>query len=67
MSQLGFVNNFLSLFICFYIQMHECASFIINSFDLFQRTLFNKRANENKQVNGRGQAYLYAHSVKNVS
>ena len=61
--------------------MHECTSIIINSSYLFQRTLFNegfvvekgqgggggvlKRANENKQREGRSQTYLYAHSVKN--
>ena len=56
--------------------MHECTNIIINSFHLFQQTLFNKGfvvkgvgeslKSEWKQTGGgRSQAYLYAHSVKN--
>ena len=58
--------------------MLECTSIIINSFHLFQRTLFNKEfvgegiggpqsVIENKQGEGRGQVHLYAHSVKRIA
>ena len=55
--------------------MHECTSITINSFHLFQQTLFNKgsvaevagspeRANEKELREETCQAYLYADPVK---
>ena len=62
--------------------MHECTSIIINSFYLFQRTLFNKGfvvegerevlkewMKTNRESGGEGLSLLnlYAHSVKKIA
>ena len=73
MTRLGLNSNFLPLFICFILRyMNALGLIIINSFHLFQQTLFNKggrgvlkeRMKTNRERGGAKPIIEIAHSEK---